>query len=108
MLNWFISLYPAGLNVGLQNLASGLTGLQNVHVSIPGLPVPISLSVNPGNPSSNSGGNPQTQPQGQQSSHPVIIASPQHQHPTVRLVFSPLWGFEVIINYKKIKKKKSK
>lgn len=34
--------------MGLQSLASGLSGLQNVQVSIPGLAVPISLSLNPG------------------------------------------------------------
>ncbi|KAA0200412.1 hypothetical protein HAZT_HAZT002170 [Hyalella azteca] len=75
-----------GLNVGLQNLTSGLGGVQNVQVSIPGLPVPISLSLSAGPPTS-SASLPHQSPQQQssvvgssQSSHPVIIASSQ-PHP---------------------------
>lgn len=34
-----------GLNVGLQGLATNLSGIQNVQVSIPGFPVPISLAL---------------------------------------------------------------
>ena len=71
--------HSLGLNVGLQNLTSGLSGLQNVQVSIPGLPVPISLSLNPG-----VGAAQQQGVSAASASHPVILASPQHQ--TVRLI----------------------
>lgn len=42
-INFFFRL---GLNVGLQSLATNISGIQNVQVSIPGFAVPISLSLN--------------------------------------------------------------